>query len=283
MDNIFIYTFLEATLTDEQYSEYQQAFGIIEDFNYNDPYSDIFGMLMDGDNNTTNAKIDFIYSKVHTILNHILKEHQLVLSGDASMDIKIKILRSFFDLQHLDLYEVLSNIVYGTDDVEEAVALVVEEISGLEYTTTMEAFSYVSSDLLNYLRTFIDGKITNTVENNKDILDRLKVYFKVVGQGNVVKDMLDKELVVGVNIETYVPYITGIEKHTVLEVAIDIIGIILYSGVCYSDVLDTYREHSGEFLHDLVTISRVDIAISKLVGDLTNYKEALTEADRSIT
>jgi len=282
MDNVIVHDFLSTAVTTERYNDYNKAFGLMEDYDYKDIYSDMIGAILNIDVSTMDAVLETIDKKTHSILNYILKEQYITLNSDTPLDHKLDILRALYDIQHLDLYETLAKIAYSSDDVEEVLSMIVEELTGLDYTDVMIDIEIVDGRLLPYLRIFIDSRLVSYIDSNMETIERLKIFFKVVGDDNLAKILLDHNLALNSELAAYLTYIDGVATNTLHKMTINIMGMILYSGVSYSDLLSVFRSNSETLIGDLSTITKVDIEMSKIMGEITIYQEAVTLSERVI-
>ena len=262
-------------LADELFRSFELLF--VFDKGFND--SEYVDMVMDKDNQDNENLKDVILAKLKAKIQYVLLQHTIKLQPDTEFYIYNEILASLLLLQSLDDYSDVASILESQLDKEEKLASIIAYTSTLRETDIYPVLDTFSEDLLTTILAiaYEREKSSNTTDSSdlKDkILKRLHKLQTFIGDNTALGITLTKHNIrVAEPFDMYNSHITDY-LHTVNNIpqkALDILSVLMISSDGYNLPLVSYRKHSHLLSMDLVTTSKIDAAITGIIGDFEKH------------
>jgi len=273
--------FLKGTLPVERVTDIEKSLNILEEYDYSDIYSKMTNIIMSESIIDREEIANYIENDIREMLAYVLEQHALTLRTDTDLSVQNDILTALLNIQTLEDYSSLVNIIYSSEDETEVLSEIVGELTGLDKVKVMSAIEDLNPDILDRLKKFIEAKnIEMTDSSISDIGERLKLYFELVGNDNVVKVLLDSGVALGDGFKEYISLMEVLDFDTVESLSDVILGVILMSGVAIDDVLDFYTENSEELLGNLTDISNVYAVLLTRTSDLQDLRDSKIEGNK---
>jgi len=273
--------FLKETLPVERVTDIEKSLNILEEYDYSGIYSKMTNIIMSESIVDKEEIANYIESDIREMLAYVLEQHALTLRTDTDLPVQNDILTALLNIQTLEDYSSLINIVYSSEDETEVLSEIVGELTGLDKVKVMSAIEDLNPDILDRLKEFIEAKNIEIADNSiSDIGERLKLYFELVGSDNVVKVLLDSGIALGGGFKEYTSLMEALDFDTPASISNAILGVILMSGVAIDDVLDFYTENSEELLGNLTDINNVYAILLTRTSDLQDLRDSKIEDNK---
>lgn len=279
-------------LSDELFRSFELLF--VFDKGFND--SEFVELVMDKDNQDNENLKDIILAKLKAKINYVLAEHTIKLQPETDFFICNEILSSLLLLQSLDDYTDVATILESQLDKEEKLATVIAYTSTLRESDVYPVLDSFSEDLITSILSYIYEQEKTNGEKSNDLVN------KILKKLQLLKSFIAENTALGITLvkhnirigEPFNMYLSHIVDHlasvkSIPQKALDVLSVLMISSDGYNLPLISFRKYSNLLSMDLITISKIDAAITSILGDfekhildIENAKTKLPEVSYSV-
>lgn len=257
---------------------------VIEVFDkYNVPdYMTMFELTL-GENNDCDSNIilESLLTNVRTILTYLLTMQGIGVNDDTTVSQLLTVVDSLFELPYYEDKDTLNNIMDSDESVIEKVSELLSLVSNMTVEDYLPLICFVDENFISNFK----GQL-NEVEKGVGDLQSINVYvnsyikFKEILLNNT-PSYCDKYLMqlssIGLPFETYLKeyeaergnYLHDINGNYIDIIAQDLVGLACISSDGFNNQLIIIRQYLSTLYPDIASTTKVDIAVSKLVLQLT--------------
>jgi hypothetical protein len=282
MDEL-INSYITDNFSDELKSVIFESFKIFNDFDMNDIYSPFIDILTDSSNMSKEDVYDLFIHKLHEAQNYIFEQTKITLNDDVSLSDKNKLLIAINLLVDLEDYTPVITTLESNLDNNEKIASILADLSDLTVDYVLTLIDDIKQEALDELKAFIYEK-ENTLINKEidltEILNTFRIFVKINGEANLGSLLIKNDISIGEDMSVYLEYIKdSIVNPKDEQTALNIVSLIYLTKCGYTKPLETFKEHSLDILDTLTTVSRIEPFVTKLIGEVEEYK--LAEKNKS--
>lgn len=288
MDNL-IEAYINETYHPDLVDTIRKAFSLFEAFELPDYESEMIDLLMVGDMETSQNIQDHFTTLVHKQLDRVIQCHLIIPMEAAHIHEKVSLIEALYNVQHLNDYSSIVHTLEADYDPLERLADVLSTCSEMTPLAIENMILKFNPSILDTLKQFVYGKeadtktiltdsqelqrkIIHNLRSFKDFLDSdLALIFK--GKQAIGLMMLESNVMVGQDLELYIPFIDAQLKHQDYpKLALDVYSIILLSDEGFNNPVGTFKKNAGWLLDDLTAISKVDPMFMTIANAFDKYK-----------
>ena len=277
---VFIDSYLNDDLADDVYS----CFSLFEYFEYHNWDTEFIDLLSAADYTDAGALPLLFIGLLHKKLDFVLKEHTVKLVEDASITDKMEVLTALARLQTLEDYTGVIALLESLEDDVTKFSLIISDFCNLESSQVASHTEHFSPLLLERLKLFIYAKEQTTDAATPlppEVLENASLFFKFNEEASIGLMLIKNDVLVGCSFKSYIPFIEeGMLVGDPKAVALNMLSLLVLSSDGFTSPLDTYRTYSMQLLHDLNTVSAVEVALIALIASFDEYKKAQSEKTR---
>lgn len=292
MDNL-IEAYINETYHPDLVDTMRKAFSLFEAFELPDYESEFIDLLMMEDMESSQNTQDHFTTILHKKLDTVIQCHLIIPMEAAHIHEKVGLIEALYNIQHLTDYSSIVHTLEADYDPIERLAEVLSTCGELTPIAIENMILEFNPSILETLKQFVYAKesetdtiLTSTQEfqrkiirnlrSFKDFLDSdLALIFK--GKPAIGLTMLESNVMVGQDLELYIPFIDAQLKHQDYpKLALDVYSIILLSDEGYNNPVGTFKKNCGWLLDDLTAISKVDPLYMTIANAFDKYKLTLT-------
>lgn len=254
-----------------------ESLSLLNEINYQDHIFPLRNLMGDIDNKDPEDSVGYIRSILNDNYRNIIRSMGVELSEDANQSILYNVL---FTLTTIEGYELKSEIKAIIDDgstSEEILADLINMITSVEQSTTLEFISSVSTDLIETIEELCDSsmatKIIPAYVDRSVVKDNAKRYFAIHPESHI-RELIRQGFPLGEHREMYV---TALEQHyftfdpTPEEYAQDILGLVLVTST--TEVLSQAQNLNTTFVHEGDLLIKVNSLIEKYYLEVFPYEK----------
>lgn len=291
MDNL-IEAYIGETFHPDLVDTIKKAFSLFEAFELPDYESEFIDLLMMEDMELSQNVQDHFTTILHKQIDTIIQFHLITPMEASHIHEKVSLLEALYNIQHLNDYTTIIHTLEADYDPLERLAEILSSCSEMTPLAIENMILDFNPSILDTLKQFVYGKETDT----KTILtDNQELQRKIIRNLRTFKDflttnlalsfknhtgiglqMLESNVMVGQDLELYIPFVDAQLKHTDYpKLALDIYSIILLSSEGYINPVGVFKKNAGWLMDDLTAISKVDPLIMILTNAFDKYKLTL--------
>lgn len=287
--DLLIEQYLDDHFTQELQAELRASCTLFEQYDLQGYQNDLISLLMD----QYNQSPEDIYDKFILIIRQkqevVLQAYNLLLSPDATLAQRNIILRALFELQFLEDYSPVLNILDAELLPEEQFAEIIAQHSTLTPSDVLVLVERLDPTVLKTLRTYIDQKIgIDTVRPEDEqkalqtLLTKLKLFRRFLKDQTCLGiTMVKQEMLLFRPLAQYLPFIhDAFKSGNPTLLAIDIYSFLLLTQEGKDNPLEAFRQWSYLMLDDLDLVIKVDVQLTKLINDFERFR--LKDAEQQL-
>lgn len=283
MDDL-IQVFIDSYLNDDTADDVYSCFSLFDYFEYKNWDTDLIDLIAAADYTDTGALPTLFLGVLHKKLDYVLNEHTVRMTSDATIGNKKEVLTALARLQSLEDYTGVIALLESLEDDITKFSLIISDFCSLESTEVAILTEHFSPLLLERLKLFIYAKEQNEhteLAFPPEVLANATAFFKFKQDSTIGLNLIQNDVLVGCSFQSYIPYIEeGMLTGDTATIALNMLSLLVLSSDGYSSPVDTYRTYSMQLLHDLNTVSAVEVALISLIASFDEYKKAQSEKER---
>lgn len=292
MDNL-IEAYINETYHPDLVDTMKKAFSLFEAFELPDYESEFLDLLMMGDMESSQNVQDHFTTILHKKLDTVIQCHLISPMEAAHIHEKVGLIESLYNIQHLTDYTSIVHTLEADYDPIERLAEVLSVCGEMTPLAIENIILDFNPSILETLKQFVYAKeaetntiLTSTQELQRKIIKNLRAFkdflgtdlaLSFKGKSTIGLQMLESNVMVGQDLELYIPFIDAQLKHQDYpKLALDIYSIILLSGEGFSNPVGVFKKNCGWLLDDLIAISKVDPLYMTIANAFDKYKLTVT-------
>lgn len=256
-----------------------ESLDILEDLEIE--YSNALISIMMAQGDMDNAKlIDDFRNNIENTITEALKLHGVVLSEEANLDFKNKILHSIINLAFYENKEDLSAILESSEEPNYKFSELIDHVCELDLMAIFSKIESVDPNIFSKLSQILNRSMIKIDESElekqsfrNNIISKLKdikaftKYDKALGF-----TLVNSNIILGSDFNQYASYA---DKHfeylNIDETAIEVFVLLTMSKEGFEQPLITFRKYSQNLFSDLDKITKVDVKLNHLVLAYEKY------------
>jgi hypothetical protein len=265
--------FIDTYIVEDSKKDILESFDILDDLEieYNDTFISI--LLTEGD--VENAQlVDNFKNTLEKMIADALKLHGIVLTEEASLEFKNKIMHAIINISFYEGKDDLAAILDSSEETNYKFAELIEEVTELNLMDVFNKIETINPDIFKRLSEIFNRKL---IHINEDELEKEAFKNKIITKLKNIKILTkyDKALgftLVNSNIvlgSDFGQYATYADKHFEYlnndEIAIEVLILLTMSNEGFDKPLITFRKYSQDLFSDLDKITKIDIKLNNLV------------------
>lgn len=273
-----VVSYIMDSYTPQLADELLRSFELLFAFDKSFSESEFVELILDKGNQDNDNLMDVIIAKLKGKLNYILNEHTIKLQPETDFFIYNEILSALMLIQSLDDYTDIAVILESQLDKEEKLATVIANVSTLRETDIYPVIESFSEDLLTSILTLAYEREKTSSNKERDlidkIMDRVHLLQKFIGDNTALGITFIKHNIrVAEPFHMYLSHITDYLPNVknIPQKALDILSVLMISSDGYNLPLVSFRKYSHLLSMDLVTTSKIDAAITAILGDFEKH------------
>lgn len=273
-----VMTYILDSYTPQLADELLRSFELLFAFDKSFSDSEFVEFILDQGNQDNENLRDIILAKLKGKLNYVLAEHTIKLQPETDFYVCNEILSALMLIQTLDDYSDIGAILESQLDKEEKFATVIANVSTLRESDIYPVIESFSEDLLTNILTLVYEQEKTKGNKERDlinkIMDKMQLLQKFIGSNNALGVTLIKHNIrVAEPFHMYISHITDYLANvsSIPQKALDILSVLMISSDGYNLPLISFRKYSHLLSMDLVTTSKIDAAITGIIGDFEKH------------
>lgn len=278
MDEL-IQTFIKTYLPQEMVDLIYESYELFEKYDYDNVEYSLIDILTREDYVSSDELQDSFMTEFNNKLDFVISQNGIKLHDEVSIHDKNEVLKSLYLLQHLEDYNILSNIINTNEDDYFKVSSIIAENCSLDVSYVMSILDIIEYSLADRLKQYIDSKIGKDIQEqcNNDVIETIKIFFSYLSSKN--KTCLGTALVqsraqLGISFNYYFPLvgddIISLEDE---QTALNILSIIMLSSDGQISVLETFRTYIGQLFESLTHIQKIESLLTKHYNSYLEYRQ----------
>ena len=285
MDSL-IEQYLDDHFTQELQAELRASCTLFEQYDLRDYQNDLISLLMDQYNQSPEDIYDKFILVIRQKLNVVLQAYNLILSPEASLNQINQILNALYQLQFLEEYNAVLNVLDAELDSEEKFAEIIAQHSTLSPMSILVLIESFDATVLKTLRTYIAQKTgLDTVRPEDEqkslqlLLNKLKLFRQFLKDQTCLGiTMVRQEMLLFRPLKQYLPFVhDAFKTNNPTMLAIDLYSFLLLTEEGRENPLEAFRQYGYLMLDDLDLTMKVDVQLTKLINDFERFKLKVSE------
>ena len=241
-----------------------ESYILFEKFDYKDIDDSLINILTAEDFTDPGELQDIFLIEFNNKVDYVINQNGLTLKQETILHDKVEIMKALYQLQHLENYNILYNLVTSDNDEETKFALVLAENCSLDVSGIMYLIETIDYEVVKILQQFIEMKLNKEPIDvcSDDVMDNIKQFFKYLKSKNqscLGTDLVNSRAVLGLEFSYYFPFIEDdILAITDEQAALNFLSVIMISKDGQNKVLDIYRQYINKLLDSVNQIQRIE-------------------------
>lgn len=278
-------SYVSETFSSELQDQIRRSFSLFDAFEFRDVEGNYLDILATASYQNASDIQDLFINELNRKLDHLLLEHTLKLTSEATIFEKNEILTAILFLQMLEDSSAVITLLESLEPDDEILSIILSDHSMLEQTQVMTLISEFDPIFLKTLKNYIynqeSQRALDTTEDFLKVKDNLVYFLKYFKENTLAFQLVKAEVFIGAS---FVDYMRFIAKETLSgtddEVAMNLLSILMMSIDGYNSPLLVYRKYSDKLFKDLNRISVIEgILIAKL-SEFNEYRKQALLADK---
>lgn len=248
--------------------EAHAAFDRIELPNYEQDFEAL--LMLDGENDVGNT-LQYIVALTHENLTKLLRQHEIIATIDASIDVKTAMLNGLLDLQDYDNYQDILNVTSMDVNPQEAFAELLTLVSTYDVEDLLVNIEEVNFVLIKRIHEMALARDLPPAseEEQAELRAYIEKLQRFLGWAmnpqltivRMIKDGMD----VGFPFLTYLGLLgRELEELPVERAAYELMAMALVSSDGTNNPQGVIKEHLENYISDVNKLTKIDIKLSEI-------------------
>lgn len=279
MDEL-VYNFIKTYLPIEVQELIEESYILFEKFDYKDVDDSLINIISSEDFTDPGELQDVFILEFNSKIDYVISQNGLTLKSDTSLHDKVEVMRSLYQLQHLENYNILYNLISSQDnDDETKLCSVLAENCSLDTTSILYILSNIDHDLINKLRQYIEMKLDKEINEvcSDSIIENIKCFYKFLHAKNrtcLGTQLISSRVELGLEFSYYFPHV---EDHILSmddeQTALNFLSVIMISKDGQNKVTEIYREYIGKLLDSVNQVQKIEKLLNTHYQSFIDYKQ----------
>lgn len=279
MDEL-VYNFIKTYLPIEVQELIEESYILFEKFDYKDVDDSLINIISSEDFTDPGELQDVFILEFNSKIDYVISQNGLTLKSDTSLHDKVEIMRSLYQLQHLENYNILYNLISSQDnDDETKLCSVLAENCSLDTTSILYILSNIDHGLINKLRQYIEMKLDKEINEvcSDSIIENIKCFYKFLHTKNrtcLGTQLISSRVELGLEFSYYFPHV---EDHILSmddeQTALNFLSVIMISKDGQNKVTEIYREYISKLLDSVNQVQKIEKILNTHYQSFIEYKQ----------
>lgn len=279
MDEL-IYNFIKSYLPIEVQELILESYILFEKFDYKDVDDSLINIISSEDFTDPGELQDVFIMEFNNKIDYVISQNGLTLKSDTSLHDKIEVMRSLYQLQHLENYNILYNLISSQDnDDETKLCSVLAENCSLDTSSILYILGSMDSNLIDRLRQYIEMKLGKEINEvcSDTVINNIKHFYHFLHTINrtcLGTQLINSRVELGLEFSYYFPFV---EEHILSiddgQTALNFLSIIMISKDGQNKVIEIYREYISKLLDSVNQIQKVEKLLNLHYQSFIEYKQ----------
>lgn len=279
MDEL-IYRFIKQYLSIEMQELITDTYVLFEQFEFKDVDDSLINIITSEDFTDPGELQDIFLLEFNSKMDYVISQNGLTLKNDTTIHDKVEVMRSLFQLQHLENYNILYNIITSQEsDDETKIATVIAENCCLDVSSILYLIKELEYSLVIRLKEYIEMKLGKEESEVccDEVMDNIKLFFTYLQSKNKVTlgtQLVKSRAVLGLDFSYYFPFVE--EDILALDddqTSLNFLSIIMISKDGQNKVLEIYREYIVKLLDSLSQAQKIEKLLIINYGYFMKFKQ----------
>ena len=279
--------FIDTYFIEENKKIVLESFDILEDLEVD--YNDTFISIMMTESEVDNVQlVDSFKLTLENMITDALKQHGIVVSEEADLDFKNKIMHAIINLPFYDGKEDINAVLDSPEEPNYKFADMVDHVCDLPLMTIYTKIESVNPDIFKRISELFNKSL---IKIDEDELNKQELSNKIIAKLKNIKTFTKYDKALGYTLvnnsmilgSDFSQYTTYADKHfeylNVDEIAIEVFVLLTMSNEGFEKPLITFRKYSQNLFSDLDKITKIDVKLNNLV---IAYDKFITENQGTI-
>lgn len=285
MDQL-ISLYISSKFGEELGNEIRLSFELLAEFNYPNlftPYEDI--VAREGYVDSSSLADEFLL-KIHEDLKFVLSLHFIKVVDDISLSLLNTLAEAFITLQHLEDYTHILLTLETMDTDEEKLMEILNEYTGIDIATLLEAIDKFDSKLLLLLKNValvkeghqLELEDEKIVKAKAEIIENIKVFGTHISNDAVGVQLVTIGCPLLEPLETYFNMVhESVNTHNQTTLAIDFLSLVLISDRFKDNPRTVFKENSHLIAASLADLLSIESEINRVYVDFVQLRKINNE------
>jgi len=264
-----------------------ESFDILEDLEVG--YDNTFISIMMTESEIDNVQlVDSFKLTLENMITDALKQHGIVVTEEADLDFKNKIMHAIINLPFYDGKEDINAVLDSPEEPNYKFADMIDHVCDLPLMTIYTKIESVNPDIFKRVSELFNKSL---IKIDEDELIKQELSNKIIAKLKNIKTftkydkalgytLVNNSIVLGSDFSQYTTYA---DKHfeylNIDEIAIEVFVLLTMSNEGFEKPLITFRKYSQNLFSDLDKITKIDVKLNNLV---IAYDKFITENQGTI-
>lgn len=264
MDEL-IHKFIKTYLTIELQDLISESYVLFEKFDYKDVEDSLINIIVSEDFTDPGELKDIFLKEFNSKIDYVINQNGISLKEDTDIYSKVEIMKSLYQLQHLEDYNILYNIISSQEDDDETkLSSVLAQCCLLDVNTIMELITNLQPTLIIRLREYIEMKLSKEHQEtcSDDVMVNIQTFFKYLKSKNrtcLGTQIVSSRAQLGLEFNYYFPFveddILSIDDN---QTALNFLSILMISSDGQNKILDIYRQYIGKLIESINQTQKIE-------------------------
>jgi len=217
-----------------------------------------------------------LHRAMHSKLDYILQQHNIVLVDTATMRQKNELLTALYTIQALEDYSSVIAVLESLESDEVKITTILADYCQLDVTEQLSIIQSFNPITLTILKDYILLSYTERVQqyNYKDLIPTLKTFFHLYGNDNIGHILIENDVKPGLTINVYLEYADSVIANTYEQTAANIMSLIYLTPDSIHNPLAVYNTYSLVMLKDLSLVSKIEPLVISIIDKVHEFTKA---------
>lgn len=279
MDEL-VYNFIKSYLPIEVQELILESYILFEKFDYKDVDDSLVNIISSEDFTDPGELQDVFMIEFNNKIDYVISQNGLTLKSDTSLHDKIEVMRSLYQLQHLENYNILYNLISSQDnDDETKLCSVLAENCSLDTSSILYILGSMDNNLIDRLRQYIEMKLGKEINEvcSDNVINNIKHFYHFLHTINrtcLGTQLINSRVELGLEFSYYFPFV---EEHILSiddgQTALNFLSIIMISKDGQNKVIEIYREYISKLLDSVNQIQKIEKLLNLHYQSFMEYKQ----------
>lgn len=279
--------FIKDNFSPEMVVIVERLFSVFEDLSVEDFQLSYLSVLMDEQVTEGDTVTDRFYKQLQKDANFILSQFEIKLSDEAELVNTTQILEALSLIESYDNKQDIVDVLESSDDTDEALAGIVELMSGMSRSLVYRTVDSVNPALIDVVKKLcVTSEEENQVqlEVNNKLIANLKDFRSYLGDHKAFAfELVKSGQPIGANFSHYFNIVreSFLQLENRPEQAKELVALMFLSGDAYENPIQFYNNNSDQIFENLSLVTKVDIEITRLLNHYLAEKESRTQGNKN--
>ncbi len=282
MDEL-IYKFIKTYLAIELQELILESYTLFEKFDYKDVDDSLINILTSEDFTDPGELQDIFLTEFNNKIDYVINQNGIKLKQETTINDKVEIMKSLYQLQHLENYNILYNLITSDNDDETKFSLILAENCCLDVAGIMYLIESIDNDIVKMLQQFIEMKLNKDSTDicADDVMTNIKQFFTYLRskkQSCLGTDLINSRTILGLEFSYYFPFIEDdILAISDEQTALNFLSVIMISKDGQNKVLEIFREYITKILDSVNHIQKIEKLLISHYESFNKFKQQVND------